>query len=154
MCQGSDSVACLEGAGDHPTSSKSPSTNSTARPQSRNVLRQAWHDYTRGRKLRKQEALVSKTTEVEQSRPAGYGIGWKFYRGKDYPWRISRTIPGDDNWRGTWVLEVKDISEVHWTRQRVHDGRSWKSVTLPDDPHWPTSAQMDEILRDCLREET
>lgn len=107
--------------------------------------------------MRKQEVLVrssSDTTQTDQSKPAGYGVGWRFREGEKYPWRIHRCIPGDQNWRGTWLLEVKDISEVHWSRQIVHDGKSWKSVTLPDAPHWPTSDQMDEMISECVRVET
>jgi hypothetical protein len=62
-------------------------------------------------------------------------MGWTYTEGKIYPWRIQRTCPGDENWRGIWVLDVKDITEVHWSQKTVHDRRSWKSVTLPDSPH-------------------
>lgn len=63
--------------------------------------------------------------------------GWTFRRNHEYPWRIERTIQGDVDWRGTWVLEVKDMFTVNWTRQKIHDGRKWRWVTLPNAPHWP-----------------
>jgi hypothetical protein len=137
-----------------PTPSKSaPSspTKSTPRPGLRATIRQVLNDYSRGRKLRKEEAVVAE--EVDPGKPAGYGIGWRCSPGKTYPWWIARTIPGDENWRGTWVLEVKDITDVHWYRQTVHDGRSWKSVTLPEAPHWPTD-QLEEMIGDCVSIET
>lgn len=164
MCQDQCTETCREQSTDLPTSSKSPSpspkpskapspspTKSTKRPRLRARIRQALNDYSRGRKLREVEAVVAE--EIDPDKPAGYGIGWRYRPGKTYPWRIARTIPGDENWRGTWVLEVKDITDVHWYRQTVHDGRSWKSVTLPEAPHWPTDP-LEEMIGDCVRIET
>ena len=91
--------------------------------------------------------MVAET--VDRDRPAGYGIGWRCAPGKTYPWWIARTIAGDEDWRGTWVLEVKDLMDVHWCKQTVHDGISWKSVTLPEAPHWRPD-QLEEMIGGCL----
>lgn len=84
-----------------------------------------------------------KTTDKKTAGPgnkrSGSEPGWTFHRDSEYPWRIERTRQGDVDWRGTWVLEVQDMFSVNWTRQKVHDGRKWRWVTLPDAPHWPVS---------------
>lgn len=61
--------------------------------------------------------------------------GWHRQRG-EYPWRITRTLPGDDNWRGTWTLEVKNLFDVEWDNVKVFDGRKWRLQSLPH-VHWP-----------------
>lgn len=61
--------------------------------------------------------------------------GWK-NTGGEYPWRIERSIPGDGNWRGTWILEVKDMFAMEWETVRVYDGRRWRWESLPH-VHWP-----------------
>lgn len=90
-----------------------------------------------------QPDLDTKNDDERTTNPAkkssGSEPGWTFHRDSEYPWKIERTIQGDVDWRGTWVLEVQDMFSVNWTRQKVHDGHRWRWVTLPDAPHWPVS---------------
>jgi hypothetical protein len=71
--------------------------------------------------------ITSPEQEPRHPRPPAPGIsdhprcqrrGWK-NTGGEYPWRIERTIPGDGNWRGTWILEVKDMFAMEWDTAKV-----------------------------------
>lgn len=147
-CQAQCSSACRQGivekTEDHQSTSSSSSPPGSAtsanRLPSRNVIRRAWKDFKLGCKIPKQESIfdLRKKPEIDIKQPKlpTYGLGWQFRWDKEYPWRIDCPIPGDENWKGTWVLEVKDISEVNWTWQEVHNGREWKEVILPDAPYW------------------
>lgn len=112
-------------------------------------IRRAWRDYKLGRKLRQEgyeapgeESETEQTaTGTERPKRPNREPGWTFRRDSEYPWKIKRSIQGDIDWRGTWALEVKDIFEVSWVRQKVHDGRRWRWVTLPNAPHWPLPHQ-------------
>lgn len=117
-------------------------------------LKQAWVDYKNGRQMRKnlqhekeQEhqrqnfpVYASESGDARNephSRQPKSSPGWHRQNGA-YPWRIEKTIQGDTNWRGTWILEVKDIFDVTWERQKIHDGKKWKMVSIPAS-HWPES---------------
>jgi hypothetical protein len=107
-----------------------------------------------GRKIRKHESyfdmrkragLPLQITDLDKPKVPTYGAGWRFKWDQEYPWRIECTIPGDENWRGTWTLEVKNMSEVNWISQKVHDGKGWKDVALPAAPHWHNPPFLDNI---------
>lgn len=95
--------------------------------------------------MRRKAGLPVHTDDTEQPNVPTYGPGWRFRWDKEYPWRIECTVPGDENWRGTWVLEVKDMSEINWVQQKVHDGRGWKEVALPEAPHWHTPSMFEDL---------
>lgn len=93
--------------------------------------------------------------EDEASRPIRPHGGWKA-QGGAYPWRIDNTIHGDVHWRGTWVLEVKDIFEVAWGLRKIHNGERWIWETIPES-HWPfpitetLSQEDDDNITDCAK---
>ncbi|KAI0444515.1 hypothetical protein F4803DRAFT_549128 [Xylaria telfairii] len=122
---------------------------------------QAWNDFRAGRQVRKnqkhkQDAQVEQTAvpktersrgEMSQSptshrgRPTGLQQagrrkeGWARQRG-EYPWRIEQLVHQDDNTRGTWVLEAKDMSAIIWEKEYRMKGSRLKTETVPQS-HWP-----------------
>lgn len=40
--------------------------------------------------------------------------GWKFDKTAQFPWRLRQVVQEESNWRGTWVLEVKDMVAMDW----------------------------------------
>ena len=108
-------------------------------------VQQMWRDYKAGRALRQKEAKglqgVDKgiTTSEERlqcqyKRPSpscegGHGItaphceapahgGWQRSRTNEFPWRFEHVVKEESNWRGTWVLEVKDLLAMNWRSER------------------------------------
>ncbi len=61
--------------------------------------------------------------------------GWEYQDG-EFPWRLERVIQKGENWRGTWVLEVKDLWAMEWKREYYPSGSQWRLRTIPQ-PHWP-----------------
>ncbi|KAH8157849.1 hypothetical protein CIB48_g10393 [Xylaria polymorpha] len=119
---------------------------------------QAWNDFQKGRQVRKDQEHKQKAqeeqTETERSRgetsqspashrrrstrlqqPGPKKEGWARQRG-EYPWRIEQLVHLDDNTRGTWVLEAKDMSAIIWEKEYRMKGSRLKTETLPQ-PHWP-----------------
>ncbi|KAI0968989.1 hypothetical protein F4678DRAFT_440596 [Xylaria arbuscula] len=122
---------------------------------------QAWSDFQKGRQVRKsqdhkQEAQEEQTAfpETERSRgetskspinhqdkstglrqPGPKKEGWARQRG-EYPWRIEQLVHLDDNTRGTWVLEAKDMSAIVWEKEYRMKKSRLKMETVAQ-PHWP-----------------
>ena len=47
--------------------------------------------------------------------------GWqRIIRGEEVPfWRYIQTVYEEDNWRGTWILEVLDFEKIDWSLEPV-----------------------------------
>ncbi|KAK1996294.1 hypothetical protein LX36DRAFT_546925, partial [Colletotrichum falcatum] len=45
--------------------------------------------------------------------------GWKYRQNTEFPWRLEQVVEEEENWRGTWVLEVKDLQAMEWVTNRV-----------------------------------
>lgn len=109
-------------------------------------LKQVWADYKLGRDVRKEVARsqyrsVDKyrrddTDNDKETKKDRLRRSWCLRRGQEYPWRIERDIQGDVNWRATWILEAKDMFDIEWETRRVHDGRKWRWLSVPQG-HWP-----------------
>jgi hypothetical protein len=96
-------------------------------------VHQVWEDYKVGRMMRKNvktDKNDRKEPELErlrcngsetQPRPAKSSSpsGWKFDRTAEFPWRLQQVVQEESNWRGTWVLEVKDMQAMDWGTVRV-----------------------------------
>jgi hypothetical protein len=39
----------------------------------------------------------------------------------DFPYRFVQVVREEENWRGTWVLEVKDVKTMGWESEFVPD---------------------------------
>ncbi|KAL7906215.1 hypothetical protein GGI35DRAFT_119357 [Trichoderma velutinum] len=79
------------------------------------------------------------------SQPAEYSTGkqysgsekrkWKHNMGAEFPWRYEQLVDGESNWRGTWVLEVKDLRAMKWGTEivptRVGNRKGRKIVRKP-----------------------
>ena len=76
-----------------------------------------------------------KQKAVEEVPLRSHCKGWKPQTG-EYAWSIRKTIYGEDNWRGTWILEVKDLLEINWKRVRIHDRKGWRWEEIPHG-QWP-----------------
>lgn len=121
-----------------------------------NCLLQIWNDYQRGRALRKEDEqkrlapppakppTPSPTPPPPTPNTAAGGPQantvphraegrprWRRVEGQ-YPWRITKTIADHSNWRGTWVLEVRDIFALDWNAEDTGG-----SQAQPHLPHWP-----------------
>jgi len=59
--------------------------------------------------------------------------GWRFNRAAEFPWRLEQVVSEESNWRGTWVLEVKDLVAMDWATVRVpkEGGRGGKYERQP-----------------------
>jgi hypothetical protein len=44
---------------------------------------------------------------------------WKFDRTAEFPWRLQQVVQEESNWRGTWILEVKDMVAMDWGTVQV-----------------------------------
>lgn len=69
------------------------------------------------------------------NRPRRLNRGWEYQDG-EFPWRIERVVQEEDNWRGVWVLEVKDMWSMEWKKQYQQWGCQWRLGTV-SQPHWP-----------------
>lgn len=69
-----------------------------------------------------------KTTATGEARP-----GWNFCREAEFPWRLEQVVDEEENWRGTWVLEVKDLRAMNWETSQVskEKGKGGKYVRQP-----------------------
>lgn len=131
-------------------------TKASLRPFYR--IRQVWGDYKTGRMMRKREgqaeshgrsAVVEDASELgerhtDRNIPRNGGgdqscrvnRGWEYHDGREFPWRIERIVEKEENWRGVWVLEVKDMWSMEWTKEYQQRGCQWRLGTLPQ-AHWP-----------------
>ncbi|KAK3361878.1 hypothetical protein B0T24DRAFT_690389 [Lasiosphaeria ovina] len=109
------------------------------------AIHQAWKDYKAGRALRKNtNTNAEKQPKPTERKRRGYSpwlvrpspklsikllpaparmavaqTRWKFDRTAEYPWRLERVVDAESNWRGTWVLEAKDMQAMVWETIRV-----------------------------------
>jgi hypothetical protein len=70
-------------------------------------------------------------TPRKQSQPASEG--WQYNPNADFPWRLEQVVDEEENWRGTWVLDVKDMNAMDWGIDRVakKDGRGGRYQWQP-----------------------
>jgi hypothetical protein len=90
------------------------------------AVRQAWKDYKVGRIMRKNqkkevEQLECKENEPspQPTKPSSPKKGWQFNRMAEFPWSLQQIVQEESNWRGTWILEVKDMQGMNWETVRV-----------------------------------
>ena len=59
--------------------------------------------------------------------------GWQFDRTAEFPWYLQQVVQEESNWRGTWILEVKDMQAMDWGTVRVpnESGRGGKYQRRP-----------------------
>ncbi|KAL7791727.1 hypothetical protein V8C43DRAFT_283793 [Trichoderma afarasin] len=60
-----------------------------------------------------------KQERATEKRSGAGGRKWKFDREAEFPWRHEQVVDGESNWRGTWVLEVKDLRAMNWGVEEV-----------------------------------
>ncbi|KAK1624367.1 hypothetical protein BDP81DRAFT_108619 [Colletotrichum phormii] len=53
-------------------------------------------------------------TAPEPKRTVGFKKGWHHRRNAEFPWRLVQVVDREENWRGTWVLDVKDMGAMNW----------------------------------------
>ncbi|KAK0617128.1 hypothetical protein B0T14DRAFT_259038 [Immersiella caudata] len=58
------------------------------------------------------------TTQRHPPRKQGRN-GWKVRTGGEFPHVLEQRVYEETNWRGTWVLEVKDMGAVDWGIEQV-----------------------------------
>ncbi|OHE92591.1 hypothetical protein CORC01_12102 [Colletotrichum orchidophilum] len=72
--------------------------------------------------------------------------GWEYRPNTEFPWRLEQVVEKEENWRGTWVLEVKDLRAMDWGTTRVPkadgDGRGGRYQRQPTR-HLPFPADGD-----------
>jgi hypothetical protein len=111
-------------------------------------IRQAWSDYKKGRSMRngestregptRQDSRIDErvTSNITESQQSGPQNSWQYHQGEEYPWRLEQLIQEERNWRGVWVLEVKDMWSMEWRREYQRRGSQWRLRTVPQ-VHWP-----------------
>ena len=108
-------------------------------------LRQVWKDYKVGRATRQQNHSNTMDAEPREKRKSqeenqcqdnaplvqplctgepepktpDSGRGWRYLPGRDFPRCFVQIVQEESNWRGTWVLEVKDMQAMTWETERV-----------------------------------
>lgn len=76
----------------------------------------------------------SKLAAEPKATPDGGDVPvWRYnHRNTEFPWRIERTAqPLDADWRGTWILEAKDMWSIDWQQGLTPEG------VRPPQAHWP-----------------
>ncbi|KAF3808622.1 hypothetical protein GCG54_00006488 [Colletotrichum gloeosporioides] len=58
-------------------------------------------------------------TAPKRKSTLGAKNGWVYRPNYEFPWRLAQVVEEEDNWRGTWVLEVKDLQAMDWGTTRV-----------------------------------
>lgn len=48
---------------------------------------------------------------------------WRYQKYAEFPWYIKQVVYEESNWRGTWVLQVKDMVAMNWEPSRREGGR-------------------------------
>jgi hypothetical protein len=103
------------------------------------------------------KALELREARKDRNLPRGGGNnyprcldkGWK-YQGGEFPWQIERIVQEEENWRGVWVLEVKDMWSMEWEKEYKQKGRQWRLNTVSQG-HWPFPYKREhDELRDWL----
>ncbi|UKZ75944.1 hypothetical protein TrVFT333_003640 [Trichoderma virens FT-333] len=71
--------------------------------------------------------------EFEAEYKAQLARSWKYLGEREFPWTHSQLVCEESNWRGTWVLEVKDMRAMNWEIEMVpHEtGRGSDFVRMP-----------------------
>ncbi|KAL6801108.1 hypothetical protein GGI42DRAFT_325678 [Trichoderma sp. SZMC 28013] len=87
-------------------------------------------------KVSSQPVTCSTEKQERATRNSGSsGRKWKFDREAEFPWRHEQLVDEESNWRGTWVLEVKDLRAMNWATEivvtRNGDKREKKIVRKP-----------------------
>ncbi|KAH7357888.1 hypothetical protein B0T11DRAFT_283284 [Plectosphaerella cucumerina] len=59
--------------------------------------------------------------------------GWQYNPNAEFPWRLEQVVDGEENWRGTWVLDVKDMFAMEFGTPLVpkKDGRGGRYQRQP-----------------------
>ena len=108
------------------------------------AVRQIWRDYKLGRTTRqrtpiiwilnlrkrrwaKKKKISAKTirrwvnpfTRRQRAKTPYPTRGWQYRADGEFSWRCEQTVREESNWRGTWVLEVKDLQAMELETVRV-----------------------------------
>ncbi|KAL7939104.1 hypothetical protein V8C35DRAFT_285717 [Trichoderma chlorosporum] len=77
--------------------------------------------------------LAKRNEKARRDYPAQKARSWNFQGEQEFPWRHEQLVCEESNWRGTWVLEVKDMRAMNWGVEYVRreDGRGYKIVRKP-----------------------
>ena len=127
------------------------------------AIRQAWKDYKVGRMMRKSEKKEVEQLECKleckenepptQPTKSSPKKGWQFNRMAEFPWCLEQIVQEESNWRGTWILEVKDMQGMNWETERVpkESGRGGTYQRMPTKhlPFTPERQQDDSIVLSC-----
>lgn len=59
--------------------------------------------------------------------------GWKYRPYAELPWRLEQVVQQEENWRGIWVPEVKDMQAMEWGSAQVakDGGRGFRYQRQP-----------------------
>ncbi|KAK4243563.1 hypothetical protein C7999DRAFT_18098 [Corynascus novoguineensis] len=71
--------------------------------------------------------------------------GWRFDRTAEFPWCFRQVVQEESNWRGTWILQVKDMLGMDWGTVLVpnESGRGGKYQRKPTK-HLPFMPEMQD----------
>ncbi|KAF4926179.1 hypothetical protein CGCVW01_v003169 [Colletotrichum viniferum] len=58
-------------------------------------------------------------TATKHESKLGAKKGWVYRPNYVFPWRLAQVVDEEENWRGTWVLDVKDLQAMEWGTTRV-----------------------------------
>ncbi|KAH9228744.1 hypothetical protein K456DRAFT_1753397 [Colletotrichum gloeosporioides 23] len=70
-------------------------------------------------------AVLGRIIGIKKEKPEydteklGAKKGWVYRPNYEFPWRLAQVVEEEENWRGTWVLDVKDLQAMEWGTTRV-----------------------------------
>lgn len=95
------------------------------------AVRQLWSMMTENKRNEEVEQLeTSKGNDLPPPQPTKSPSkeGWQLNMTAEFPWYLEGTVHEESNWRGTWILEVKDIEAVDWDNVKVPPNGSGVTV--------------------------
>ncbi|KAL6801105.1 hypothetical protein GGI42DRAFT_325671 [Trichoderma sp. SZMC 28013] len=63
-------------------------------------------DKARSPPVRDEERAARKAAQLKRS--------WRYWKGHEFPWVLCQTVCEESNWKGSWVLQVKDMKAMDW----------------------------------------
>ncbi|KAM6485013.1 hypothetical protein HDV62DRAFT_277418 [Trichoderma sp. SZMC 28011] len=63
-------------------------------------------DKVRSQPVRDKERAARTAAELKKK--------WRYYKYHEFPWVLCQPVCEESNWKGSWVLQVKDMKAMNW----------------------------------------
>ncbi|KAK4197644.1 hypothetical protein QBC40DRAFT_267431 [Triangularia verruculosa] len=85
---------------------------------------QAWSIVMRKNERNKVESIEGREIHPPQPTKSLPQEPWQPNKTAEFPWYLERVVHEESNWRGTWILEAKDIEAIDWETVLVPPNKS------------------------------